>query len=80
MTEPQITLSKRYRAETTYLIVVKVEGIELQYFAKVYDNVLDKYVNDINCIDKWKPEYIKMKKSLKKKIKKIVLEEVKKFR
>ena len=59
-------------SQTTYKVMVTASGFKMRWYATVVKNEAVKYVNEIWCADNYQDEYRKLKKSVKKKIRKLV--------
>lgn len=59
-------------SQTTYKIMIIASGFKMRWYATVIKNEAVKYVNEVWCADNYQDEYIKLKKSVKKKIRKLV--------
>jgi hypothetical protein len=52
--------------------MVTANGFKMRWYATVIKNEAVKYVNEVWCADNYQDEYRKLKKSVKKKIRKLV--------
>jgi len=59
-------------SQTTHKVMVTVNGFTMRWYATVIKNEAVKYVNEVWCADNYQDEYRKLKKSVKKKIRKLV--------
>lgn len=59
-------------SQTTYKVMVTANGFKMRWYATVFKNEAVKYVNEVWCADNYQEEYRKLKKSVKKKIRKLV--------
>ena len=59
-------------SQTTYEVMVTANGFKMRWYATVIKNEAVKYVNEVWCADNYQDEYRKLKKSVKKKIRKLV--------
>jgi hypothetical protein len=58
--------------QTTHKVMVTANGFKMRWYATVIKNEAVKYVNEVWCADNYQDEYRKLKKSVKKKIRKLV--------
>lgn len=59
-------------SQTTYKVMVTASGFKMKWYATVVKNEMVKYVSEVWCSDNYQDEYRKLKKSVKKKIRKMV--------
>ena len=59
-------------SQTTHKVMVTANGFKMRWYATVIKNEAVKYVNEVWCADNYQEEYRKLKKSVKKKIRKMV--------
>ena len=59
-------------SQTTYKVMVEANGMNMRWYATVVKNEQVNFVSEIWCADNYREEYMKLKKSIKKKIRKMV--------